>query len=205
MHIDNWCGHDIRFIEINGEWYAVLKDICDALVVGNPSDVRNRIPVRFLEKALISDVSSTYAKSTDLDSIEVSSKPGARHSQMMIVVSSRGIYHAFFKSRKLEAQKFVDWVLDKIDGIRADSGYEGYEVMSFAENAANNLNDKAQENYIREYAEAAERLKYWEGERWVIETGFDYVTLREYVDEYVPEEIQNEVYDLCYSMLGGEC
>lgn len=64
---------------------------------------------------------------------------------------------------------------------------------------------KLGKNYIREYAEAAERLKYWEGERWVIETGFDYVTLREYVDEYVPEEIQNEVYDLCYSMLGGEC
>ncbi len=202
MHIDNWCGHDIRFIEIDGEWYAVLKDICDALGLTNARMVRERIPVRFLEKAPVSDVSSTYATS---NAIDVCSKPGARHSQMMIVVSSRGIYHAFFKSRKLEAQKFVDWVLDKIDGIRADSGYEGYEVMSFAENAANNLNDKAQENYIREYAEAAERLKYWEGERWVIETGFDYVTLREYVDEYVPEEIQNEVYDLCYSMLGGEC
>ena len=27
----NWCGHDIRFIEINGEWWAILKAICDAL------------------------------------------------------------------------------------------------------------------------------------------------------------------------------
>ena len=33
MRIENWCGHEIRFIEINGEWYAFLKDICDALTV----------------------------------------------------------------------------------------------------------------------------------------------------------------------------
>ena len=31
MRTENWCGYDIRFIEINGEWYAILKDICDAL------------------------------------------------------------------------------------------------------------------------------------------------------------------------------
>ena len=31
MKIENWCGHDIRFVEQNGEWYAILKDICDAL------------------------------------------------------------------------------------------------------------------------------------------------------------------------------
>lgn len=31
MKIENWCGYDIRFIEINGEWWAILKDICDAL------------------------------------------------------------------------------------------------------------------------------------------------------------------------------
>ena len=28
---ETWCGHDIRFVEINGEWWAILKDICDAL------------------------------------------------------------------------------------------------------------------------------------------------------------------------------
>lgn len=31
MKVENWCGHDIRFVEINGEWWAILKDICDAL------------------------------------------------------------------------------------------------------------------------------------------------------------------------------
>ena len=31
LRTENWCGYDIRFIEINGEWWAILKDICDAL------------------------------------------------------------------------------------------------------------------------------------------------------------------------------
>ena len=31
MKVENWCGHDIRFIEKDGEWWAILKDICDAL------------------------------------------------------------------------------------------------------------------------------------------------------------------------------
>lgn len=31
MRTENWCGHEIRFVEINGEWWAILKDICDAL------------------------------------------------------------------------------------------------------------------------------------------------------------------------------
>lgn len=31
MKVENWCRYDIRFIEIDGEWWAILKDICDAL------------------------------------------------------------------------------------------------------------------------------------------------------------------------------
>lgn len=30
MKVENWCGCDIQFVEINGEWRAILKDICDA-------------------------------------------------------------------------------------------------------------------------------------------------------------------------------
>lgn len=31
MRTENWNGRNIRFIEVDGEWYAILKDICDAL------------------------------------------------------------------------------------------------------------------------------------------------------------------------------
>lgn len=31
MRTENWNGHNIRFIEVDGEWCAILKDICDTL------------------------------------------------------------------------------------------------------------------------------------------------------------------------------
>ena len=65
QRVDTWNGNTIRFVEIDGEWYAVLKDICDALNVTNPSNVRNRIPIKFMEKAPIEacDLHSTYVTS----------------------------------------------------------------------------------------------------------------------------------------------
>lgn len=31
MKVENWNGYDIRFVEHNGEWWAVLADICKPL------------------------------------------------------------------------------------------------------------------------------------------------------------------------------
>ena len=52
MRTESWCGYDIRFVEVNGEWWAILKDICDALKlqVGKVSqrlepDMMARVPV----------------------------------------------------------------------------------------------------------------------------------------------------------------
>ena len=33
MRVENWCGYDIRFVEVNGEWYAILKDKCAAHMI----------------------------------------------------------------------------------------------------------------------------------------------------------------------------
>lgn len=31
LRTENWNGYTIRFVYVNGEWMAVLKDVCDAL------------------------------------------------------------------------------------------------------------------------------------------------------------------------------
>ena len=31
MRTENWQFQDVRFVKVNGEWYAILKDICDSL------------------------------------------------------------------------------------------------------------------------------------------------------------------------------
>ena len=59
MKIENWCGYDIRFIEIDGEWWAILKDICDALNL-KTFKVSQRLDPSMLERVLIevSDIPS---------------------------------------------------------------------------------------------------------------------------------------------------
>ena len=57
MRTENWCGYDIRFVEIDGEWWAILKDICDALKLST-RDVSQRIPAQYMERVKI-DVDST--------------------------------------------------------------------------------------------------------------------------------------------------
>lgn len=191
---DTWNGSTIRFVEIDGEWYAVLKDICDALNVANPSNVRNRIPIKFMEKVPI--------ETCDLHSTYVTSR--ARHTQTMIVVNSKGVYYAFLGSRKLEAQKFVDWIMETIDARRAEEGYEEHQILQFASDKAKTI-DKTDDDYISDYVTAAWDLRYWEGERWLIETGLgEMVTVREYCDEMAPEELSEEIYDKLYSMFGGQ-
>ena len=52
MRVENWCGYDIRFVEVNGEWYAILKDICDALGL-RTAKVSERLDPSMLERVPI--------------------------------------------------------------------------------------------------------------------------------------------------------
>ena len=54
--IENWNGYDIRFVNLDGDWYAVLKDICDALGLKSKY-VSERIPPECMERVAI-DVSN---------------------------------------------------------------------------------------------------------------------------------------------------
>ena len=62
MRTENWCGHDIRFVECNGEWYAILKDICDALEL-RTDKVASRLEPSMLERVLVD--SSNYPSRVD--------------------------------------------------------------------------------------------------------------------------------------------
>ena len=93
--IFNHLGNDIRVMTDNqGEPWFVLKDICDALEIGNPSDV-----VRRLDE-------------DGVDSIEVLDNRGVH--QKTNVVSEAGLYEVIFMSRKAEAQAFRRWVTSEV-------------------------------------------------------------------------------------------
>lgn len=199
---DSWRGNDIRFVEVNGEWYAVLKDVCDALGISNPSLVRYRIPLRYIEKVSISDLYSTKVTS-DVSSTDVTSR--ARHSQTMLVVNNRGIYHAFLGSRKLEAQKFVEWMLGVIEREQEQQGYEEYQTMSFAEDKAAE-DPRTDEEIIDQYVEDIWKLREWGEDKWWIEYEQGrFIELQQYVNEFCPEELAEEIYLRAYRKFGGQC
>lgn len=208
---DFWRGNDIRFVEVNGEWYAVLKDVCDALGISNPSLVRYRIPLRYIEKVTISDRNSMTVTSDlysakvtyDVDSTDVTSR--ARHSQTMLVVNNRGIYHAFLGSRKLEAQKFVEWMLGVIEREQGQQGYEDYQTMGFAEDKAAE-DPRTDEDIINQHVEDIWKLREWGEDKWWIEYEQGrFIELKQYVDEFCPEELAEEIYLRAYRKFGGQC
>lgn len=108
MKIENWNGHQIRFIEINGEWFAVLKDVCDAL----------NLKTKYIVERLEDEVVSTDHVPDSLGRI-----------QEMLVVNEYGIYDAIFSSKKKEAKDFKRWVYDMLKDLRESTGLKGFEVF----------------------------------------------------------------------------
>lgn len=122
IRVESWCGYDIRFVEVNGEWYAILKDICDALGL-KTFKVSQRLSPDMLIRVRV-DV-------CDIPSRDVRSR--ARKTQDMLAVNEIGIYEALFASRKLEARKFRLWSATVLQKLRSQIGLEQYEVMRMTE------------------------------------------------------------------------
>lgn len=163
IKVENWCGHKIRFIEQNGEWWAILKDICDALELRTDKvaqrldpDMMTRVKVEMKDDALsrglnfseASDIPSRYSTSekddvisNDLNFSNISDHPSkgvtsrARKTQWMLAVNEIGIYEALFSSKRLEARKLRRWTATVLKKLRAHVGLEGYEVMRMTEKA----------------------------------------------------------------------
>lgn len=123
MKIENWCGYNIRFIEQDGEWWAILKDICDALKLKS-KHVSQRLDPDMMIRVKV-DVSENG--SNDLRS------RGQNKTRHMLAVNEIGIYEALFASKRLEARKFRRWSAEVMKKLRTNVGLEGYEVMRMTE------------------------------------------------------------------------
>lgn len=123
MKTESWCGHDIRFVEVNGEWWAILKDICDAL------DLKTFKVSQRLDPDMMTRVS---VEVSDIPSKDVRSR-GENKTRWMIAVNEIGIYEALFASRRLEARKFRLWSASAMQKLRKNVGLEQYEVMRMTE------------------------------------------------------------------------
>lgn len=107
IKVENWNGYNIRFVNVNGEWQAVLKDVCDALGMRT-----NAISKRMPKGATKSGYLMTNGG-----------------VQEMLLVNEYGIYKAFFRSNKPEAEEFQEWIYKIVSELRKATGLEGFEVF----------------------------------------------------------------------------
>ncbi|PTM59581.1 BRO-N domain-containing protein [Desmospora activa] len=108
MKTEQWSDHEIRFVEVNGEWWAVAKDVAVALGYS-----RSRDMVRMLRE--------------DQKGAHLMRTPGGE--QEVTVISETGIYKAIMRSKRPEAEEFEQWVYKVIKELRYQSGLEGFQVF----------------------------------------------------------------------------
>ena len=127
---ENWNGFNIRFIEVDGEWYAILKDICDALGLRTDGIAQRLDPDMLLKVNVKFEPSSNGVRSR-----------GDNINRQMLVISEEGIYEALYASRKLEARKFRRWSASVMRRLRKTVGLEQYEILQMTDPEVQNQID----------------------------------------------------------------
>ncbi|MCE5295392.1 MAG: phage antirepressor [Chlamydiales bacterium] len=104
----------IRAMYQNGEPYVMLNDVCQILGLGNPSQAKARL------------------KSDGVITNEVIDNMG--RSQSATFINESNLYKLIFQSRKIEAEKFSDWVTEEVlPSIRKTGSFSLAVPTTFAE------------------------------------------------------------------------
>lgn len=101
-------NEEIRFIEKDGEHWAVASDVAKVLGYSHAPHMTRLLDES--EKA-VHNVDTLKGK------------------QKAVIISEVGIYEAIFNSRKLEAKEFKNWVKQILKELRHAIGLESYEVF----------------------------------------------------------------------------
>lgn len=108
MKIEFWNGYTIRFVEKDGEWWAVAKDITDSLGFAQAKDATRKMPVKYKGAYKV---------------------PTLGGEQEMIVLNEKGLYRLIMRSHKPEAEEFQDWVYETLKILRQSNGLEGFQIF----------------------------------------------------------------------------
>lgn len=111
IQIFNYQSNEVRTVEMGGEPWFVLKDVCNILGVSKYRDTAARLDA------------------DERGSVEVDTLGG---TQQVIAVNESGLYHVILRSDKPEAAPFRKWVTSEVlPSIRKNGGYiAGQEQLS---------------------------------------------------------------------------
>lgn len=99
---------EIRFIEKEGEYWAIAGDVAKILGFRDAFNATKYLP--------------KHVK----DTLKGSTLGG---KQNMTVINEKGIYRLVMRSNKTEALDFQDWICDVLVELRQATGLKGYEVF----------------------------------------------------------------------------
>lgn len=113
IQIFNYQSNEVRTVEMNGEPWFVLKDVCTVLGLTTPARVAERLDG--------DEVSQTHL--TD----------SMGRKQETTVVNESGLYHVILRSDKPEAAPFRKWVTSEVlPSIRKHGAYMTPETLQAA-------------------------------------------------------------------------
>ena len=109
LQIFNYDGNEVRTIQIDGEPWWVLKDVCTVLSIGNARDVFSRL---------------------DDDEKGVDQIDTLGGKQYMQIVNESGLYNVILRSDKPQAKPFRKWVTSEVlPSIRKNGAYLTPETL----------------------------------------------------------------------------
>lgn len=108
MKIEIWNDYEIRFVEKDGEWWAVAVDVVKALGLKQTTRAISKLK----DGVTLSKVIDKMAREQEVN-----------------ILNEKAIYKLVFKSHKPEAETFQDWVFDTLKMLRQSTGLEGFQVF----------------------------------------------------------------------------
>ena len=96
LQVFSYEGSEIRTVQLGGEPWWVLKDICDVLELSNPSMIADRLD------------------DDEKTKVEPKQYLGSRSNEPATVISESGLYNVILLSRKPEAKKFKRWITHEV-------------------------------------------------------------------------------------------
>lgn len=112
IQIFNYQNREVRTVELNGEPWFVLKDVCEVLGIGTPAKVAERLD-------------------EDEKGMSQIHTPGGL--QNVSIITESGLYNVILRSDKPEAKPFRKWVTGTVlPSIRRHGAYMTPEALQAA-------------------------------------------------------------------------
>ncbi len=143
LKVFNYQSSEVRTVEVDGEPWFVLKDVCAVLGIGNSRMVFDRL---------------------DDDEKGVSQIDTLGGLQNMSIINESGLYNVILRSDKPEAKPFRKWVTSEVlPAIRKTGSYSAIPITDYDRMVANTAAENAKiqkAQFLKELAGRYEGTTY---------------------------------------------